>query len=155
MSNLPRLIVLIALIISGFLQSAAAAGFKARLQLAWGTDGNKPEDKGWTELDAKAKEKLRNLRWKNYWVVKTAELAVNGTYQRVLLSEKCAVEIREVGNGLLEVRIFDLKASSEPRLVKTVQHAIKALKDGEYCIIAGDDKDNWENAWIVTITGVH
>ena len=116
MSRLHRYIVLVALIISGFSLTAAAAGFKARLQLAWGTDGIKPEGKAWTELDAKGKDKLRNLRWKNYWVVKTAESAVSGTYQRTALSDKCAVDIREVGNGLLEVRIFDLKAGNAGHL---------------------------------------
>lgn len=153
MSRIYRFIVLVALITSGFSLTVSAAGFKAKLQLAWGTDGSKPGGKDWTELDAKAKAKLRNLRWKNYWVVKTAESTVSGASQRTVLSDKCAVDTREVAGGFLEVRIFDLKAGSEPKLVKTVQHAIKALKGGEYCIIAGDDKNSWENAWVVIITG--
>jgi hypothetical protein len=35
--------------------------------------------------------------------------------------------------------------------VKTLRHSHEALKRGEFLIIAGDDKDKWNDAWFVII----
>ena len=153
-----RLTILFRNLLAATIFSSAGASFaaevKLRVQLAWGTDGEKPAGKDLTQLDPKSREKLRHLRWKNYWVVKTEETTVSSTARRLTLSDKCAVDLKDIGNGHLEVRIFDLKPGAEPKFVKSIQHAIKALREGEYCVIAGDDRANWENAWFVIITAV-
>ena len=47
------------------LGAAPATELKLRSQLVWGTDGSKPDGKDLVELDAKLKDKLKALRWKN------------------------------------------------------------------------------------------
>lgn len=137
--------------------AATAADFKARLQLAWGTDGGRPPGKDATgrdfqQVDAKTREKLRHLKWANYWVMNAQESPVTPKSTRLKLSEKCAIDLKDAGNGNIEVRLYNLKPGAEPKFVKAIQHSIKALKDGEYCILAGDDRDNWDTAWFVIIT---
>jgi hypothetical protein len=43
--------------------------------------------------------------------------------------------------------------AKELKLVKTLQHSLEALKRGEFLIIAGDDKEKWNDAWFVIIRG--
>ena len=131
---------------------AAGAEFKAQIRLAWGTDSGKPAGNEVDTLDPKTREKLRHLKWKNYWVMNRQEAAVTAKTVRLKLSDKCAIDLKDVGNGNMEVRLYDLKAAAEPKFVKAVQHSMKALREGEYCILAGDDRDNWDNAWFVIIT---
>jgi hypothetical protein len=38
--------------------------------------------------------------------------------------------------------------------VKPVHHSMAALRKGEYCILAGDDKSVWDDAWFVIVTAV-
>lgn len=125
--------------------------FHARL--VWGTNNEKPEGAKLVELDLKAREKLRQFKWKNYWVVSQAVTNL-GTAKPtwVKLSEKCAIDLKDLGNGLAEIRLYELKAGAEPKLVKPVQHSREALKKGEYCILAGDDKAVWDDAWFVIVT---
>ena len=118
---------------------------------AWGTDDAKPVGKDYPELDTKCREKLRQFRWKHYWVLKTETTSVVNSANRVKLSDKCAVELRDTGNGHLEAKIFDLRGG-QSKFVSSVQHPIKALRDGEHLIIAGDAKDKWDDAWFVVVT---
>ncbi|HAB16374.1 MAG TPA: hypothetical protein DCE44_07975 [Verrucomicrobiales bacterium] len=130
---------------------AGEPGFQALL--VWGTNNDKPEGAKLTELDPKAREKLRQFKWKNYWVVNEVVTGI-GTAKptQVKLSDKCAIDLKDLGNGLAEIRLFELKKGVEPKLVKPVQHPLAALKKGEYCILAGDDKAVWDDAWFVIVT---
>jgi hypothetical protein len=53
----------------------------------------------------------------------------------------------------LEVRLNSVNDAKELKLVKTLQHSLEALKRGEFLIIAGDDKEKWNDAWFVIIRG--
>lgn len=126
---------------------------KLRIELAWGSDGTLPEGKNFKELDAKGREKLRHFRWKNYWVVKSTTLSVDGKNAQQVPLDRCQVDLKTAANGQLEVRLNTVTDSKQLKLVKTLQHSPEALKRGEFLIIAGDDKDSWNDAWFVIIRG--
>jgi hypothetical protein len=131
-----------------------AEEFKVEARLVWGTNQPKPAGKPFTVLDDPSRDKVRQFKWTNYWVVNTVISPVpRGKPQLVNLSSKCAIDVIDLGNGNVEIRLFELKEGAEPKLVKPVQHSLKALKNGEYCILAGDDKKVWDDAWLVILTG--
>ncbi len=126
---------------------------QVQARLVWGTNNPKPEGSKYTALDTKGREKLRQFKWQNYWVVHQAVSKLDAQKpSRMALSEKCAVDVKDLGNGTAEIRLFELKTGTEPKLVKPVHHSISALKKGEYCILAGDDKAVWDDAWFVIVT---
>ncbi|MFM7556615.1 MAG: hypothetical protein ACKPAH_15130 [Verrucomicrobiota bacterium] len=130
---------------------ALAGDLRLRLELAWGTDGVAPEGKNLKELDAKGREKLRHFRWKNYWVVKSTPVVLDAkTVQKVAL-DRCQVDFKTTADGHVEVKLHSINEAKEAKLVKTLQHSHEALKRGEFLIIAGDDKDKWNDAWFVII----
>lgn len=137
----------------GSVHAAVADDLQIQARLVWGTNNPKPEGSKYTALDAKGREKLRQFKWQNYWVVNhsTSKLEAQKA-SRMSLSEKCAVDVKDLGNGNAEIRLFELKAGTEPKLVKPVHHSISALRKGEYCILAGDDKAVWDDAWFVIVT---
>jgi hypothetical protein len=63
------------------------------------------------------------------------------------------VDLKTTGDGHLEVRLNSVNDAKELKLVKTLQHSLEALKRGEFLIIAGDDKEKWNDAWFVIIRG--
>ena len=131
--------------------AAVASDLKLRLELAWGTDGSAPEGKNLKELDAKGREKLRHFRWKNYWVVKSTPVSLDSKSAQHVALDRCQVDLKTTANGHLEVRLHSVNEAKEVKLVKTLQHSLEALKRGEFLIIAGDDKDKWNDAWFVII----
>jgi hypothetical protein len=142
--------------ISGLLlgtASAAASDLKLHTRLVWGTDQGQPAGKNLQEIDDKTRAKLHQFKWKHYWVMNQCTADTNAKeHTKVSLSDKGAVDFKDLGNGSVEIRLYDLKTGSEPKRVKVVQHSIEALKKGELCILAGDDKETWDNAWFVIIT---
>lgn len=146
--------LLAAWLLAGALGTAAVADELAlRAQLVWATDQKKPENAKYTELDSKSREKLRKYTWKNYWVVNKAVSPIGSKKPTsVSLSAKCAIDIRDAGDGFAEIRLFELKEGEEPKLVRAVRHSMDALRKGEYCILAGDDKAVWDDAWFVIVT---
>ena len=128
-----------------------AGDLKLRSQLVWGTDGTKPEGQELIELDGKLKEKLKALRWKNYWVIKSEESQVTDKEHRAQLG-KCAVNLRQVGPGLLEVKLFSITADGKHKHLRTVTEPIEKLDKGGALVIGGDSKDSWNDAWMVIIS---
>lgn len=131
---------------------ASAGELKLQSQLVWGTDGAKPDGKDLVELDARLKEKLKALRWKNYWVIKSEETRVAGKEPKKAMLGKCAVELSDMGNGHLEVKLFSVGTDKKLTLVRKVTEPIKKLETGGTLIIGGDSKDTWDDAWMVIIT---
>jgi hypothetical protein len=149
MNHLQRLFLLLAF--AGITVSAFGGDAKLRVELAWGTDGTRPDGKDLVELDSKAREKLRHLRWKNYWVVKSETPSVPEKSSRSLVLDRCQVDLKVLPNNQIEVRLSTVLPDRELKLIKTVQHSMDALKHGEFLIIAGDDKKKWDDAWFVII----
>ena len=133
--------------------ASVAADLKLRLELAWGTDGIAPEGKSLKELDTKGREKLRHFRWKNYWVVKSTQIDLDAKVSQKVPLDRCQVDLKTTADGHLEVRLHSVNDAKEAKLVKTLQHSLDALKRGEFLIIAGDDKEKWNDAWFVIIRG--
>ena len=130
----------------------AAEGVPYRVQLVWGTDEAKPEGKDLKPLDPAISGRLRQLRWKNYFVTKSETASADAKeHRRVTLSDRCAVDLKEVAGGKLEVRMFSLKAGTEPRQVASKTVGIEDLRRGEMMIYAGDSKDRWDDCWLVIV----
>lgn len=139
-------------VLGAWLPLASVAGdLKLRLELAWGTDGVAPEGKNLKELDAKGREKLRHFRWKNYWVVKSTALTLDPKAVQKVAMDRCQVDFKTTPDGHVEVRLNSLSDTKELKLVKTLQHSVEAIRRGEFLIIAGDDKEKWNDAWFVII----
>jgi hypothetical protein len=145
-----RLFVLASVLIPARL---AAGEFKLEARLVWGTNQPRPTGSSFAALDDISRDKIRPFKWTNYWVVNTVSAPVEkGNPKLINLSTKCAIDINDLGNGNVEIRLFELKEGAKPKLVKPVQHSLSALKKGEYCILAGDDKKVWDDAWFVILT---
>ncbi len=112
-----------------------------------------PEGKSLKELDTKGREKLRHFRWKNYWVVKSTQIDLDAKVSQKVPLDRCQVDLKTTADGHLEVRLHSVNDAKEAKLVKTLQHSLDALKRGEFLIIAGDDKEKWNDAWFVIIRG--
>lgn len=125
---------------------------KYRVQLVWGTDGQRPVGKDMKPLDAAAASRLRQLRWTNYFVTRTEFSPADPKEpRRVTLSDRCAVDLKEVEGGKLEVRMLSLKPGTEARQVANRTIGLDALKKGEMLVYAGDSKDRWDDCWLVIV----
>lgn len=125
---------------------------RCRIQLVWGTDDAKPPKEDIKPLDPTIRERLRQLRWKNYFVVKSETATVTAKERtKVVLSDRCAVDLKEVPGDLLEVRMHALKAGSEPKQIASRTLSLKELEEGKLIIYAGDSADRWDDAWLVIV----
>lgn len=125
---------------------------KYRVQLVWGTDGQPAGGKDMKPLDAAAITRLRQLRWTNYFVTKTEFSPADAKdHRRVTLSDRCAVDLKEVDGSKLEVRMLSLKPGTEPRQVASRTIGLEALRKGEMLVYAGDSKDRWDDCWLVIV----
>jgi hypothetical protein len=113
--------------------------------LVWGTNGERPKDKPLKEVDPKLQDKLKTVfKWKTYYEVtprKPLSVPKEGG-QKLKLSEKCEIQVQDVGNARVEIKLF-----GEGKLVvKKVQSVIA----GEVIVLAGDSVDN--TAWFVVLS---
>jgi hypothetical protein len=143
------------LAMAGFVSMAGrvcAAGSEYRVQLVWGTDEARPEGKDLKPLDEATRNRLRQFRWKNYFVTqsKTSTAGVKEP-TRVVLSDQCQVDLREVDATHLEVRMFNVKPGGETKHVASKRIGLAELKKGEIMVYGGDSKDRWEDCWMVII----
>ncbi len=127
----------------GLREALAAAETHYQVQLIWGTDSEKPKDKPLQEVDAKLQDKLKGIfKWKNYYEVSHKPVVVpkDGS-QKVKLSDKCEIQVQDVGNSRAEIRLF----GEGQLVVKKVQ----AVVPGEMIVLAGNSKD--DTAWFVVL----
>jgi hypothetical protein len=139
------------LLLAGFLSMAlsglsesAAAEHSFQVQLIWGTDGDKPKNQSLNDVDSKLQEKLKGVfKWKNYFEVTQKPLTISRSgSEKLKLSDKCDIQVREVGSARIEIRLF-----GEGKLVlKKVQ----TVTPGEVIVLAGDSKN--DTAWFVVMT---
>ena len=129
--------------------AAHAAEVNLKAQLIWGTDGDKPPTASYKELDGAIKKKLcRVFKWKNYFEISQQPAAITSTAsKRLKMSPRCEVEVRFVDDTTLEIKLF-----GEGKLTKTVRQPLKSLTQGGIAVIAGDAKDNVDDAWFVVFS---
>jgi hypothetical protein len=144
---LPGLLVL--LFWSTGAATTSAADLSLRTQLLWGTDQEKPQESTYKEIDAKLKKKLsRVFKWKNYFEINDQKVSLGAKdTKRLKLSAKCEIEIRFVDEQTLEIKLY-----GEGKLTKTIRQSVKALNQGELAVLAGDDKDKYDDAWFVVLS---
>lgn len=118
-------------------------------QLIWGTDGEKPPGAKCKELEPALKRRLsRVFKWKNYYEIRRKEVEVSDSgVEKVRMSEKCLLEI-----SLPEADTIEVKLIGEGKLTKTTRQSTRALRGGELLVLAGDAKDNSEDAWFVVLS---
>jgi hypothetical protein len=131
------------------LTETRAGDLKLTVQLIWGTDEEKPKEKKLKEVESKLADKLRRVfKWKNYFEVSNQNVILpTNAPQKLAMSRKCELELKRV-----DAEIVELKLVGEGKHVKTVRQRVKLLLQGEYSILAGDDKEKYDDAWFVVIS---
>ncbi len=86
-----------------------AGDLKFEVQLLWGTNDPQPPDSKHKEVAPDVKKKLKELplKWSNYFEVNRIRFDVppSGT-KRVAISEKCEIEVKDLGHSKIEVTHF-------------------------------------------------
>jgi len=126
------------------------ADLHMRVQLVWGTDGAPPEGAKYKPLELQIKNRLaRVFKWKNYFLIHEQKfvLGAQDDEKRLKLSAKCEIELKRLDSSTLQIKLF-----GEGKWTKTVRQSVKALERGELAVLAGDDKDNYADAWFVVIS---
>lgn len=114
-----------------------------QLQLIWGTNDAKPPGKDLKEVEPRITEGFKGIfKWKNYFEVTRKNLAVpQNETKRIQMSDKCEVEVQNLGNSTVEVRLI-----GEGKPVNKVKQTISP---GRLFSIAGGDKN--DTAWFVVL----
>lgn len=134
----------------GLLADCIAGDLNLRVQLVWGTDGAPPAGLKYQPLESQVAKRLaRVFKWKNYYLIHKQKtvLAAQDDEKRLKLSSKCEIELKRVDDSTLQIKLF-----GEGKWTKTVRQSVKALERGELAVLAGDDKDNYADAWFVVIS---
>jgi hypothetical protein len=144
LSMLARGLLALCVVISLVPNAACGAGEGAyEVKLVWGTNGQKPKDKNLKDVDPKLLEKLGPFKWKNYFEVsaKTLPVPKDTPSSKLKLSDKCEVQIQDLGNSRIELRLF---GEGKP-VVKRTQPVVP----GEMIIVGGDSSN--DTAWFVVL----
>src|SRR5437879_5436746 len=99
-------------------QSAAKPDKKIEVQLLWGTDAAKSPNPAHKPVEAEIKKKLKDLplKWTNYFMVKKMVMLVpRGSITKQPISEKCAIEVKDLGKTMLEISYFGKDKKVEKR----------------------------------------
>jgi hypothetical protein len=121
--------------------SAAAADLKLEAQLVWGTSTTTSKHQP-VEDDVRRKLASLPLKWSNFYEVRRQKFDVApDETKRADLSEKCAVEVKNLGGGKVEVVLF----GKGKEIWKGTQH----LPRGEILVLGGNAPA--ESAWLVTL----
>jgi hypothetical protein len=131
-------------IASSFLAQSGSADLNLQAQLVWGTNKEKPDDPKLKEVDDIVAEKLRKVfKWRNYFEVKRQNVTVTpGTPKKVRMSDECEIEVQNLGNSSIEVKLFGKG--------KLAVRKTQKISPSELLVLAGDDKD--DTAWFVVLS---
>ncbi len=129
---------------SSFLALSGSTDLTLQAQLVWGTNNEKPDDPKLKEVDASVAEKLRKVfKWKDYFEVNRQQFAVPvGSRKRVKMSDDCEIEVQNLGNSSIEVKLFGKG--------KLAVRKTQKISPSELLVLAGDDKD--DTAWFVVLS---
>jgi hypothetical protein len=128
---------------------AADAPLVLQAQLIWGTDSAKPDDAKCKDVGPDLRRRLsRVFKWKHYYEMRRKPVTLQGKdTTRVAMSGKCLLKFSLVDPQTVEVRLI-----GEGRLTKKMRQPLKALKNGEILVLAGNTKDDINDAWFVVIS---
>src|SRR5258708_1549692 len=124
--------------------NAGAADMKLEVQLLWGTnDKQSPEPKHRpVEADVHKKLKELPLKWSNYFLVNNKQFDVSSNgIAKVPLSEKCSIEVKNLGHSTVEVSLY---GKGEKVMGRT-----QALPKGEILVLGGNAPN--ATAWLVIL----
>ena len=113
--------------------SAPAAGLKIEVQLIWGTTNQSSPNADHKAIGPQLKKKLQELplKWTNYFEVKRMDVDVPPAgLAKVPLSEKCRLEIKDLGHSKIQVILFGKG--------EQVVNRTQALPKGETLILGGN-----------------
>lgn len=123
---------------------AQSAGSKFEAQLIWATNDSKSPDPRHKPATPETLERLKELplKWSHYFEVNRRQfsLAVNEG-KRIGMSEKCDIEVRNLGNSNVEVALF----GRGEKVVKRTQ----PLPAGEILVLGGNAPN--ATAWLVIL----
>jgi hypothetical protein len=123
---------------------AFGGDLKLEAQLIWGTNDESSPDPKHKQVEQVVEKKLKSspFKWKNYFEVnrKTFSVAKDAP-AKVTLSKNCDIEVRNLGNDLVEV---SLSGKGKP-----VGKIKQSVPKGELLVVGG----NAENltAWFVVL----
>ena len=137
---------LLATLLSLLSFSILAADKTARfeIQLLWGTDAEKSPNANHKPVEADVEKKLKSLplKFKNYFLVNKKHVdAAQGETRKEPISEKCAVEIKNLGDSKFEISLF----GKGEQIVKRSQKFPK----GEILVLGGNAPNS--TAWLVVL----
>lgn len=123
--------------------SAAAGEALYKVELIWGTDGEKPKDQPLKDVDPTLQERLKGVfKWKHYFEVSRRDVSLpKEAGQKLRLSDKCELQMRDLGNARIDVRLY----GDGKLVVKKVQPVVA----GELIVVGGQSPD--ATAWFVVL----
>ena len=149
-ANITRLTALIySLVTLGSLAlgniAVQAADLKFEAQLIWGTNEKESPDPKHKPIAPDIKKKLEGLplKWANWFVVnkQTFSIPAGGT-KRIALSEKCEIEVKDLGHSKIEVTHYGKG--------KEVWKGAQELPKGEIFPVLGGNAPN-ATAWLMVL----
>lgn len=122
---------------------AQAAELKFQVQLVWATDdASPPPGKSYKPVDPALRKQIKALKWKNYFEVRKIDFTViPGSTKKVAISEKCELDVKDLGNSTVEVVLFGKG--------KEVARVKQALRKGDILVPGGDAPN--ETAWLAIL----
>lgn len=121
----------------------SAAEMQFQVHLVWATDDpTPPAGKDYKPLEPEIRKQIKALKWKNYFEVRHIDFSVGpATSKKVSISDKCSIEIKDLGNSNLEVILIGKG--------KEVARVKQVLRKGEILVPAGDAPN--ETAWLAIL----
>jgi hypothetical protein len=134
------------LLVPQAIAGASAGDMQFQVHLVWATDDPKPpEGKDYKPLEPEIRKQIKALKWKNYFEVRHVDFSVEpATTKKVSISDKCSIEVKDLGNSNLEVVLIGKG--------KEVARVKQVLRKGEILVPAGDAPN--ETAWLAIVRRV-
>jgi len=124
-----------------------AAELKYEARLIWATNDKKSPDSKHKEVDPEIRKKLDtlNLKWANYFEVHRKQFSLaKGAVEKVAMSDKCSIEVRDVDGKKVEVSLIGKG--------EQVWKGTKLLPKGDILVLGGNAPNS--TAWLVTLKRV-
>lgn len=120
-----------------------ADDLKLEARLIWGTNDKASPDPKHKSIDTPlTRELAAKFAWKHYFEVNRKDVALPpGAVKKVELSEKCSLEMKNLGDNRLEVKLFGSG--------KFVSKTVESIPKGKWLALAGDSEN--KTAWFAVL----